>query len=798
MQQTQYGEWNARSIANPFAESEMLGPSEALDESLAIGFTPWNENITPFAETVSGIGQESDAARLFSEAFSELRDEAFDEALASLAEETEQAVADRFTNETPATAAERERFGDAHLSGVRFEAEQYLQSLEEGLAVVDVQSLSEEQLDAALDRFDPQLGGELTPAGEEFIGGLVRKAKKAVKFVANTAKKVGSLAGKLLGPVLKRLHGLVKPLLRRVLSFAIGRLPAALQPAARKLAARFASEAGEDESASEASPANLTDVEMLAESFDAALAEAISSDPSSEALQERFDAEAEEDENEGREIERLAEARAALIDRLRDAGEDEDLAPAIEQFVPALLGALRLGINLVGRPKVVSFLAKFLGKLIVKWVGPQLSHPLSSAIVDTGLRLITLEAEGAAEFREDEAAPVALAGVIEDAVRRFSESEDYIFEDEGLMQLAASEALNHAVASNFPQRFVRPGLQQAPSLGGTFITRKPRRVRSFRKYSRVPEVQITTQIADDLPTFGGATVGATLRAAGVTIPMRARMHIYQSISGTTLPSMVRIDRSAVGAGRGLVSAAHVHPLTPAAAGLLLREPRLGVSVPPPYLRSRHRIAVGQRFYVLEPIGATATLGALAGASIRVAAQTAPSRAWIVANLRRGRVSVGIFLSETDAQRVVQTIRQARGNLPLLQALTDVYRTMDGQAAGARGHVRIVREDHEESEDFALPVGQLLSPGVTAALRKRLRSWVLSALAQWARNNAEAFARAAGHPDAGVTVRLRLTGVPGLDTLGQVASAALRGGAVASALHGTPQVAITVAPGRQRK
>ena len=66
-------------------------------------------------------------------------------------------------------------------------------------------------------------------------------------------------------------------------------------------------------------------------------------------------------------------------------------APAIEQFVPALLGALRLGINLVGRPKVVGFLAKYLAQLISRWVGPQLSGPLSNAIVDTGLRLVTLE-----------------------------------------------------------------------------------------------------------------------------------------------------------------------------------------------------------------------------------------------------------------------------------------------------------------------------------------------------------------------------------------------------------------------
>ena len=794
MEHAQQEEWSARSLENPFAEAE--AQPEAL-ESTAVGFAPWNENVTPFAEASGGVA-ESDGQRMFAEAFAELRDETFDEALAFLAEETEQAVADRFAGETPASATERERFAETYLGGVRFEAEQYLEALESGLQGMDVQSLSEQQLDEVLDRFDPQSPGELTPAGEEFIGKLVKKAKSVVKTVV---KKVGGLAGKLLGPVIKKLKGLIKPLLKRVLSFAIGKLPAALQPAARKLASKFLGEQTEDEDfdETEASPANLTDVEMLAESFDAALAEAIVGESGNEVTQEAFETEDREDETDGRELEQLAEARGQLIDRLNQATSDEDLAPAVEQFVPALLGALRIGIRLIGRPKVVNFLAKFLAKLIGKWVGPQLAQPLSAAIVDTGLRLVSLEAESG---ERDEAAPVALASVIEDTVRKFAENEDYIFEDEGLMQLAASDALNFAVASNFPPRFVRPGLQQAPSLGGTFVMRRPRRIRAFRKYSRIPEIEVTEQIADNIPTFGGTTLGAALRAAGASFPFRARLHIYQSVSGTSLPRMVRMDRTAQRAGRGYVSARNVHPLTPAAAGLLLREPKLGVDVSPAFLRSRRRIAAGQRFFMLEPQGAAGTLALPPGAMTREAAeQSSPSRAWTVINLRRGRVTVGIYVSETDAQRVVQAIRQGKGGLALLQTLADVYKNTDRKAIAGATSVRIVREDLDEAEDFALPGLGLLKGGLTGALRKKLKGWVLSSLSKWARSNAEAFARAAAHPDAGVTVRVRLTGVPGLDSLGQAAMGVLTGGglnAVRGALRVTPNVAITIAPGKQKK
>ena len=518
---------------------------------------------------------------------------------------------------------------------------------------------------------------------------------------------------------------------------------------------------------------------------------------------EAFDDRDSETVVDSRQLEMLAEARGVLIDELRSASDDEDLAPAVEQFVPALLGALRMGINLVGRPKVVRFLAKYLAQLIGRWVGPQ-SGPLSNAIVDTGLRLISLESESAeaGELRGDEAGPVALASVVEDTVRRLAENEEFVFENEDLMQLATAEAFSQAVASYFPAQFVRPALQQAPSLGGTFVPRRPRSIRTFSKYSRTPNVDVTAQIADTLPTFGGSTVGTVLRAAGATFPIRARMHIYQSAAGTTLPRIVRVDRAGAGGGRGYVTSSNVHPLTPPAAGLLLREPQLGVTVPSTYLRSRNRIAVGQRFYVLEPLGAAGELALLNSATTRTAAaRLAPSRAWIAVNRQRSRITVGFYLSEAEAQRIVEAIRQGRGGAALLSALVTAYRAMDRSASSPQGRTHIAREDGEDFEDFAARAGRFQPAGFRVLLRRRLRAWLLPALATWARNNGEAFARAAAHPDAGVTIRVRLTSVPGLDMIGQVPTAP-RGGSTAtgalSALRGTPTIAISVTPGRPRR
>lgn len=773
-------------LTTPFAEAE----SPVAGERAADGFA--YEAVSPFAEMPLGERADSESDRLLAEALAELRDEAFDEAVAFLAEETEAVVAERFTDEVAGHMVERETFAEAHLSTVRYEAERYLSALEAGLQNLDFESFGDAELERKLDDLAPQTG-DLTPAGEEFIGGLVKKAKKAIKFVAKAAKGAVKLAGKvagtLLGPVLGKLKALIRPLLKRVLAIAIGRLPAPLRPAARTLAGKLGFEAeGQDETVYEdgeaaMSPANLSDLEDLTEGFDHALAEALV-DGEGYAPEGEDEAQWEHDEaTDGRQLERLGEARGALIDTF--AGSDEaQVAPAVEQFVPALLGALRLGITLVGRPKVVRFLAGYLAKLIGKWVGPQLAGPLSNAIVDTGMRLVTLEAEDEADGTMREAGPVALASVVEDTVRRLAEQEDYIFEDEDLTQLAVSEAFSQAVSTHFPPRFVRPDLRQAPGLGGAFVARRPRSTRSYSKYSRVPEIELTSQIADAIPTFGGATLGSTLRAAGVAFPIRARVHIYQAAPGTTVASIVRTDRALGGGGSGTP----FHPLTPAAAGVLLREPRLGAKVPARFLRNRRRLGAGQRIYALQPIGASLpALGSGPGARA-AAARLAPSRTRVAIDRNRAQVAVALYFSEHRAQRLAQAIREGRGHGPLLQALAEAY----GAAADSGPRAPLLREDFVESEEFALGAART-SAAERAVLMRRLRAVVMPALAQWTKNYGDSFARAAAHPAAGVTVRIRLRPVAELGPAAGGPKRLSRRPDAASA----PRVAISVDPGVHR-
>ncbi len=93
----------------------------------------------------------------------------------------------------------------------------------------------EGELETFADNYVPAT--PLEPEFEEFLGKLIKKVGKGVKSVAKAAAKgVASLA---LGPILNKIKALVKPLLNQVLQKAIGKLPVAVQPTARKLAERL-------------------------------------------------------------------------------------------------------------------------------------------------------------------------------------------------------------------------------------------------------------------------------------------------------------------------------------------------------------------------------------------------------------------------------------------------------------------------------------------------------------------------------------------------------------------------------
>lgn len=814
---------------NPFSEQAYDTARE--EEWPGEQFTPWMEGLDPFSETLSedpAAALRSETQSGFAEAYSAFRDEAFDEALELLADETAEAVG---ISEASFEGSDSTRRGEAHLAPLGDAAESYVDRLLESLENLDLQSLSEAQLEEQLDRLDPE-AYRLSPAGEEFLGGIVRKARAAARVVVSKAKAVArTVISPALRAVFTRLKGLIRPLLRRVLSIAIGRLPAPLQPAARLLAKRVMGEAesesetqfaAEGESLDEEGPvlgtASLAvDTEQIAEGFDAALAEAAAlatetGGPVSEYLDgseagetDRYATDEWEGVPEGRELQTLTEARAALMDRLATADEGEDLAPAIEQFVPAVLAALRIGIRVVGRPRVVRFLAQYLANFIGKWTGPRLAAPLSIAIVDMGLRLATLEAESGEGEDEsvNQLAPALLANTVEDTVRQLAELEEFELEDEGLLQLALSEAFESAVTANFPSTVVKEELQLAPSLEASFIPRKSRGRAPYRVLNRRPEVTVTPQLAGSIRTFGGLTLAASLKSLGITTPGRFRLHIVQVGVGASLRTISADLRRRFPALR--VTAGMFHPLTPRAAAALLREPRLGARVAPAFVQSRRRVAAGQRFYILEPIGAGGKSPAPSGTLSRGRARTAPlgraipSQGWCVVDLRRAEVRVALHITEVEAQRISTDIRSGTAPAAALRTLATVYDGVSRSFATPDGRVRLIMETESEDEDFLRSGLAAASRKVISSLSRALRSWILPAISSWLRTKAAEFSRATANPANGVTLLITLKGVPGMKAVGDVLSgrnviSGARSILNGSAFRGNPGVDVTVRPG----
>src|SRR5262249_54059189 len=162
-----------------------------------------------------------------------------------------------------------------------------------------------------------------------------------------------------------------------VLKAAINRLPVSVQPAAMKLASKlpvlFGAELGSLDTEESA-----VDVGAIQSEFNEKVADLLlgETDPESE-YEGKWGV---KDLGTELGIGDLDAARDRFIGELEQLGDGEDPGPAVERFVPALLPALKLGIRLAGRKRVVSLLSGLVSKLISRVVGPASSGALSTAL----------------------------------------------------------------------------------------------------------------------------------------------------------------------------------------------------------------------------------------------------------------------------------------------------------------------------------------------------------------------------------------------------------------------------------
>ncbi|WP_222268919.1 hypothetical protein [Modestobacter marinus] len=527
-------------LVSPFSVPEVEAPTASVRE------TPVSALLeTPFAEALATVGEEELEAEAVGALAAELEDEEFTEALEALVDEAagrHLRSAGTWSHEADGgrlAAGEVEQW----LEALAAEADHRLAQLEEHYADRPVDAVSEGELEAMVGSAvqDEGLGGPVD-VQEQFLGKLVRKAAKAVKGVAKLAKRGIAMAGKLLpvGRVFALLRKLVRPLLQRVLAKAVGSLPPALQPAARRLAGRIP---GVGEVADEAEGT----VTSLGERFDAALAEAVLApgEAAAAAPLALFEDEATASRDGGSALEALDEARQRLARQLREAEAGADPTAEMEQFIPVVMAAMplvKLGVKVIGRQKIVGFIAKLLADLIRPMVGAQVAQPLSQHVANAGLRLLGLEAEA-----RDTIGAEALVAAAEDTLREVLSLPEASLEQELLLEAAVQEAFEEAAVRHFPARVLRTGLDdgEAEEQERGIWVPMPRGAgvrRRYRTYSAVRPVTISRLMARSVIFREGDTLEERLLDEGVTAwPVPAEVTTYELLPGGQLGHLAAFE-----------------------------------------------------------------------------------------------------------------------------------------------------------------------------------------------------------------------------------------------------------------
>ena len=627
--------------------------------------------------------------------------------------------------------------------------------------------MSESEIEAFVDAYRPST--TLSPAFENLFGKIGRAFKKVAKKAVGLAKQGIRFVGKFaLGPLLRRLKALVRPLLKRVLRFALGRLPAALQPPARQLAARLGSLSELEEEASGPAGEAMPGVTEIQQEFNEQLANVLFA--SGEAEQDfevaRVVTESRTPANDA--LAELDAAREQFIQQLTSLKQDEDPTPQVEQFVPAILPALRLGIRLIGRGRVVGLLASLIGKLIRRFVGPQYTPPLSRAIANSGLRLMNLEVNS-----EDEAriASSAVGATVEETVRRVSALPDHVLDNQELLESSVLEAFKQAASANLPPVLSeeiyrrRPDLLEARILRGTWLLMPLRgRRKRYKKYSRVAKVRLAPQKLATVRTNGGALVSEVLEEQFGIPPgeeVEAEVHLYEAIPGTNLPELARFEQDASGLSPAGAHA-QLHPLTTEAAGLLLGEPGLGREVEPEDLANPYLTRVGRRYYHIRIPGRRPLMASGPGGRPRVRPLTSVR---LILDFRTDQVRIFVYLSELRAQGIAVRLRQRTHTGMVVAYLSRVLEQgLMAALVGGYGRLRIIHPAVKPGGwHAALRRLPALVPRILAA---RLREWSVRGLGDFFKGQGQQFIAAAEDPADGVTLVLTVDTPPAFAPLRQ--------------------------------
>ena len=593
---------------------------------------------SPFAEAMTDADGREAAESEWQSLVDELADESFDEALDGMVDEAAGRylrsrsrssggpdASDLAAQDVEAWLAERAGVVDQALARLQTEY------ADRPLTAAEAAALTSSSGPGGAAQAE---GQDPAQATEQFLGGLVRKA---VKAASSLAKKGIAVLGKVLpmGRIFGLLRRLVRPLLKRVLDRALGRLPAPLQGPARTLAAKLG--LGEDE---------FTEAFSLGESFDQELAQLLLAPTDGGAEQFLAELEAEASAPAPDPLARLDAARATMTEQLAAADPGRPPTEQLEQFIPAVMAAMplvRAGLSVIGRDRVVRFLAGHLATLIQPHIGPQAASALAPRIADTGLRLLSLEAEA-----PDRLGAEALVDTLEETVRSVLELPEASLTNPIRLESATDTALAEAAARLLPASALRPDLETFESTDGeaTWVL-MPRRTpgcRRYRAYGRVFDVTIARPQARAIVLRGEDTLEERLQEAGVERwPVTGEVRLYEAIAGTQQGHLEAFEDEASSPDAG-----ELEELTPEAATLLLGRPGLGRRFP----MTGRRFGPGRRYFRLVVPGRALRRRR---PRLMVRLDTSAAAPAVRLHLRLGERSSGVLAAHLNRQAYAEAV-----------------------------------------------------------------------------------------------------------------------------------------------
>lgn len=804
----------------PFADvpsKETLTAKESTQPAYSNFLTDFE---SPFSRTYDTRGdshQPSLVSEEFVQLLGELNDTEFSESLYELAAEVEDSWTGKISNELA--------MGDKFVPFATQQAREYIVPLaNETEAMIDriAQHFSGNNLadhsEVEMESFFAELEfnhGNFTPAQEQFFGKIFNKVKSVVKKGVDLAKKGISAVGKILpiNVILKKLKGLIKPLLDKVLKFAIGKLPKNLQPHAQSLAKKFLNmETSPEPEAGAGDISSTGELDAIQTELDSHIAQLVFSPDESETENlvmnyESSDETAERNNNYetgGLNTPSLDAAREQFINELKNLQPGENAAPAIERFLPAAILALqpviKIAISIIGRQKVINFLAGLLAKLVGKYVPENVARPLAASIIDVGMSAIGFETH---EMNKTDLAYEAIANTIQDTVQQMGALNEADLNDHETLTMHLLEAFETAAANNFPSQYIREELRRSAQPGVWVLKPRNGPKHLYKKFTRVFNITIDPQTSTAVKTFRGLPLANFLRdklSLNSSKPIQAKVHLYEAIGGTRLSKISKFENLPGFNASQPYAWVQLHPLTKEAAALLLKEPALGKDAKKKYLARRHRTAVGQRYYFLEISGARLRIPPVDHSTHKHPQSSKPGTPKPsqsgdiqgVINFVKSEIRFNYYFSEEDAKSVVEKLNKndfLGAALSIRHAVRNVLHGI--LIENIDNKVKIIHEavpelyleniNDQEGESplaalaktvggVALGGGKEIMSKLIEKLIEKLSELAYQALVNFFRARAAEFKQAQAQPQDGVTVKVIWINIPGMSGIRAVINA----------------------------